>query len=298
MMSTSSLPARKTSLGVVVPLYQIDGQLEKLQAWLTIETLESVKVVLVIDKKRGELTPNIDSLIKSLPHPNCTFICGDFSSPGLARNAGLEVIVKKSNWIAFWDSDDSPNVNEFLQMIHNADSQEKDVAVGGFEIREFFSNEVLATHTVQNRSVSDLGRNVGLWRWAFRADVIEDLRFREFRMGEDQDYLFELDPSSTQILFYENIVYSYFKGRKGQATANKSLVKEIKDSYLFLLNQLWLNPKSISELRLKILIGQFLSTVKFGDPWTKVTAALVFPKCFPSYFQHLVVSRKGRNRDV
>jgi hypothetical protein len=296
-MSTSSLHAKKTSLGVVVPLHQIDGQLEKLEAWLTLETLESVKVVLVNDKKSGELTPNIDSLIKSLVHPNCTYISGDFSSPGLARNAGLELIVKDSDWIAFWDSDDSPNVIEFLQMIHNADLQEKGVAVGGFEVREFSNNALLATHTIQTRSVSDLGRNVGLWRWAFHNDVIEELRFKQFRMGEDQDFLFELDPPSTEILFYDKIVYSYFKGRKGQATENKSLVKEIKDSYLFLLNQLWQDPKSISELRFKILIRQFLSTVKFGGPWSKTTAILLFPKCLPSYLQHLAISLKGKKHD-
>lgn len=296
-MSTKSLYAKKTLLGVVVPLHQIDGQLEKLKSWLTAENLELVKVVLINDKKVGELTPNIDNLVKSLAHPNCTLISGDFTSPGLARNAGIELIVEESNWIAFWDSDDSPNLIEFLEMIHSANLFEKSFAVGGFEIREFSSNVLLATHTVHTRSVADLGRNVGLWRWAFQVEEIKEFRFKQFRMGEDQDFLFEVDPSSTQILFYKPTVYTYFKGRTGQATANKSLVKEIKNSYLFLLNQLWRDPKSVSKLRLKILLGQFLSTVKSGNPWSKIMAVLLLPKCIPSYLQHKVISLKGKKHD-
>ena len=63
---------------------------------------------------------------------NADIIQGTFGSPGSARNAGLRNI--NSRWICFWDCDDEPKIERFIEMVKAAELQDNQVAIGNFEI--------------------------------------------------------------------------------------------------------------------------------------------------------------------
>lgn len=262
---------RTPLLTAVVPIYKMDDQLETLLNWLSEETLEQVRVVLVHDEVDLVESPKIDALVFSRKHRNFNYIRGNFGSPGLARNRGLEFIENNSDWISFWDSDDSPEIEEYLKMLRMADLDSKSIAVGGYAIRKHESNELLQKRAMTKNRVSTIGRNVGIWRWAFKSQIIRGFRFQDFRMGEDQDFLFELNPKNNQVFFHRGFVYNYIQGRAGQVTANLARILEIENSYQYLLKKIISTPLLISVFQLRILQGQFLTTIKYGNSKTRLT---------------------------
>ncbi len=291
-----ALPSRNsddTLLCVIVPMHEMDEQLANLQRWLTAEVLRFIKVILVIDKEHGTPTPNIDRLVKMLESQNLQCVTDDFSSPGLARNRGLEFALGQAKWIAFWDADDIPHVSKFYSMIAAAEVNDYSFAVGSFEVRSFKNDEVKATHKIKVANLSQFGRNVGLWRWAFRAERVKHLQFQRFKMGEDQDFFFEINPSSADVSYCEDIVYSYYKGREGQATSQSSSIIEIKDSYNYIFGLLWKNPKEVSKLRIQILLGQMISVLKYCAWKDKLFGVASIFRAIPTLLRYFHILSKG-----
>jgi hypothetical protein len=291
-MSGAMSRENEIPLCVIVPIHQMDGQLEHLEQWLNRDTLEKLKVVLVNDIKPGQASPNLEILISKLNHRNFTYEKGDYSSPGLTRNRGLNCISDHLGWISFWDADDVPNIEEFLRMISSAEEKGKIYALGDFEVRDFADNELIKIHEMTNEGISQFGRNVGLWRWAFRSEGIKNVEFQRFRMGEDQDFLFDIDPLTCDVYRHNKVVYSYFKGRKEQLTSRPQQVREIVDSYNYILNKLWKDPSNVSKFRLKILQGQLLTNLRHSKWPTKIKVLISIFKASPAIYRYFTKGKK------
>ena len=70
-----------------------------------------LKLVIVIDSEKLPTSSQFENLNLS----NFEIIQGNFGSPGSTRNAGqIEV---NSKWLSFWDCDDEPNIESFLEMV-------------------------------------------------------------------------------------------------------------------------------------------------------------------------------------
>jgi hypothetical protein len=283
----------ETLLCVIVPIHQMDGQLEHLEQWLNLDTLEKLKVVLVNDIKPEQASPNLEILISKLNHRNFTYAKGDFSSPGLTRNRGLSCISNHLGWISFWDADDVPIIEEFLRMVNSAEEMGKIYALGDFEVRDFLNNELIKIHEMTNEGISQFGRNVGLWRWAFRSEGIRNVEFQRFRMGEDQDFLFDIDPLTSDVYCHNKVVYSYFKGRKGQLTSRPQQVREIVDSYNYILNKLWKDPSNVSKFRLKILQGQLFTNLRHSKWPTKIKVLISIFKALPAIYRYFTKGKQN-----
>ena len=171
----------------------------------------------------------IRELINNHSELDIHLIEGYFGSPGLARNAGLEAI-SNNGWVSFWDGDDVPLVENFIEMVNLAELNNKEIAAGGFEVVDLnlskqFSREV---HLFSGQgNYSQIALLPGIWRWAFKKQRIGDKIFKNFRMGEDQEFLDLLDIEIIEIYFYENSVYKYFVNRFGQLTSNVNSVGQL-----------------------------------------------------------------------
>lgn len=273
----------KPFLSVIVPVHNIEGNLHFLKSWLNLEILDQLRVILVHDKESVELSPQTDALVEGLTHPNFNYVTGDFKSPGMARNFGLERIDCDAEWIAFWDSDDLPNVFNFQEMILLSESHGKKFAVGGYEVQELNSIENPKVNIPTSKKLEDLGRNVGLWRWAFNVKELDLVRFQDLNMGEDQDFLFDLNPQPDEIFYSTKVVYRYHKGRNGQLTKDIRRIREIASSFKYLCKQIELNPNVITPFQIRIFTGQLLTTLKYCKWNIKVRAGIQSIRIYLTY---------------
>ena len=103
-MSAPSLPL----LSVIVPVAMGREPYTRLFAWLSQSAEHNLEVIVVIDELSGEATPEFLNEIGKYTSETFVVLKGKFGSPGGARNLGLKSA--RGDWVAFWDSDDAPNI--------------------------------------------------------------------------------------------------------------------------------------------------------------------------------------------
>ena len=263
-----------TLFAVIVPVTRMSGRLEVMHSWLRDVDSKVIEVILVHDNQDTSTGKELSEIVKNLPSQKITLIEGKFDSPGAARNAGL--VQAKSSWIVFWDSDDLPNVEEFILMIRNADSTDYKIAIGGYETISYQSEEkingILSLPTI-GKWGSNIPLNPGIWRWAFKREIVGDLRFENFLMGEDQCFLVSVEPLSKELYVHEKSVYSYYLNRPGQLTGNSLAINEITKSIRFLKKLFRSRKARPNYFELIILLRQSLTAIKKGNLQTKIYGA-------------------------
>ena len=242
-------------LSAIVPVTRMSGRLKNLDSWLGLVDLLPIEIIIVHDIQDGKTSAELLNLFKKYKNLGITIHEGQFGSPGSARNAGLAFA--QGQWIAFWDSDDLPNVVEIMTCINRA-SPEVEVIIGDFEIIRDSESKAKQHH--QNLNLVAL--NPGLWRMVLRSQITRETLFEEFLMGEDQLFVASLNLSSRKILFSRSIFYKYFKGSPHQLTSSRVALLE-NDLALRKLTRLVLAESKyqnkISEI---IRVRLFLNLVK------------------------------------
>ena len=226
-------------LSVVVPVRKMAGKLEFLINWLHQEATKSIQVIIVHDHYDDETTDELKQIISRTNTGNIRFLEGHFGNPGSARNAGLALA--DTAWISFWDSDDLPDVEEFLAMIKSADAQEAEFALGSFSVFRGSIESQGKKHVIDSKNENyfdDIAMNPGIWRWAFRSSILGNSRFLPIRMGEDVTFLADLNVVDRKIFSSSRIVYNYQTGFAGQLTSQSESISDLVISVEFLLTKL------------------------------------------------------------
>lgn len=211
------------TLGVVIPVHNMAGRLQNLEKGV-VEAAEHslpIKFTFVQDGLDRETQRELSILANKFKTESLQV---NFSSPGLTRNRGIER--NSSDWIAFWDSDDVGHPIECYNAILEARHSAK-VLIGGFRIIDE-NNIVKNIHPTNNLRAVML--NPGIWRFLFKREIIGDVRFPNYAMGEDQIFLARLNLQEEDIEYFDSCFYSYFTGIKSQATLDHARVFEIKKS--------------------------------------------------------------------
>jgi glycosyltransferase involved in cell wall biosynthesis len=151
-------------------------------------------------------------------------------NPGETRNIGLAAAT--GSWICFWDSDDYPVIDQILENVIEAEENYYQISVGNYLVGEHIKNHPVKFLDVQAaRNLSDLYSNPGLWRMAFKRDVIKDVEFPNFRMGEDQIFLFKILATLPRIHFSSRITYKYMIYSDHQLTKSPEALRDVLLSF-------------------------------------------------------------------
>jgi hypothetical protein len=209
-------------LTVIIPVHRVFNNFQdlKLSMLLAHESECAIKFILVQD---GDDDFTKKELLKLSELYGAEYVNVSVSSPGLARNAGLERV--KTKWVAFWDSDDFGHAVNSIDAIQSAPVNCMAI-VGGYEVRTAFSYKTLLT----NKPCGNLPKlmlNPGLWRFIFRTDFIGDLRFKDLEMGEDQVFLCELCLEEETVYRADTLLYIYHKEVPGQLTSKESALGDL-----------------------------------------------------------------------
>jgi len=188
------------------------------------------KVILVLDSCNLSefdaaitLSDSMDGCIKVL-QTNC-------QNPGTARNVGLQICTTR--WVTFWDSDDAAYPEELMEMILAAEKESSDVAIGRYTKVAQKDLEKNLRQTANSEKLSDknwqleVGLSPGIWRFAFKSEVIKNIVFPELRMGEDQVFIQRTFQKDVSIHLDEKIVYEYRIGNSQQLTTDRSNLNDL-----------------------------------------------------------------------
>lgn len=222
--------AEKSLLTVIVPVKNMASNLGLFGSWLTNIHDLPILVRVIVDESDDETLSEVLAIIKRAKNSQVSIIAGKYLSPGSSRNAGLRDISTK--WVTFWDSDDYPFVENVINAIVET-NEITNVIIGSYISTEF-SNTPNWTEfqkaSPSRKSIISILRNPGLWRWVFTADLINEINFPNYLMGEDQCFLAEVLLRNPVIEYSDKIFYSYSINRIGALTNNNNKYRELKSA--------------------------------------------------------------------
>ena len=272
-------------LGIIIPVSNMAGNLEKLKNTLSQGIKYGIRFIVVHDFQDSQTGEELKSLINEIGSENILLIEGEFGSPGAARNKGLEV--NSHQWVAFWDCDDLPIVNNFLEMVNKAAAEKSVVAIGSFiNISDLDSStlnkQVLDTYKPQ--ALRQIASKPGIWRFAFRKEFLQGRKFPNLRMAEDQVFLGSLELGVAKTYIEKDFVYSYFSGASHHLTSKKYVMDDLLIAAL--LTKMQLRDKNGLDygFSLELLTRQLISAILHGDYKVKTRA-----------FSEFLINYLGRN---
>ena len=186
-----------------------------------------VEIILALDNQPRVLREELELQLTGLKNRNLVLTAGNWGNPGTPRNVGLALASR--NYVAFWDSDDMPNIEGVKNSLAELIRTSSDAVLGKFSIRN--GNQFRLEPTYMNRhSISSLDQrilsNPGLWRFLFRKDVINLIQFPPFSSAEDQNFLQRFLGTSPIITEGDQNLYTYVQGGKSQLTKSPKVAEE------------------------------------------------------------------------
>lgn len=266
-------------LTAIIPVHQMGGKLQNLQAWLS--DSKEIDIILVHDLSNDSTQSELEGILSNSNFAHVLLTTGHYRSPGIARNAGFEKV--KTDFVTFWDSDDLPNPGLYSEMTKILNEGVADVCLGEYKIVNLkdHSVEVVKLHSA---SVNyEVALNPGVWRMVFRTSTIPKSPFRNHLLGEDHLFLQELKFASMKKVILRKIVYTYFYAGGGNLTSNKKLIPEL--TQVFTTTDEY-RKKSVSNEDLEfssiLLAREGITMIKSGQFLFKFKAILSLAKVFIS----------------
>lgn len=245
-------------LTVVVPVSRMAGKLELLKKWILLAQHKPIYVVVIHDWRDKETELELVSFIKSLPNESVKFISGKFGSPGITRNQAKEFI--NTNWVAYWDSDDFPNLDAVLAAIKQSENDDE-VLIGSFKT-ENFENGNTSTQIIPVKWKLSVATNPGLWRMIFRQEILQNLAFSDLLMGEDQLFIAELDIFKRKTRVFQDIFYTYQIMFEQQATRSPTSLTDLKRCLIYFREAISVTTGSNKDYYQIMYLKQIISAIK------------------------------------
>ena len=263
----------KIGLTAIIPIRRMDESTRKLKG-VVVRALEcGIEVVVVVDSQDSSERIRTMNLFSSVDYSSFRIVESLEESPGEARNVGM--VLSERQYVTFWDADDIPAITEVVEMLLRLSAEpKKKYGIGSFEIIEPMSTNVLSRQVLTEKgdSLVKIFDNPGIWRWIFLKENIQETKFQKFRMGEDQDFIADLNPKLDEIIFSNLVTYRYVKGWSNQLTNNQVAVNDLIKSIQYLAEKV-LNDEANVWHR-KFLRRQILPAVKRGSVKVKFQAIL------------------------
>ena len=242
----------------------MSGRLTHIETWLQKISHYNSEVIFLIDSSNDETFLDLKAIVDSNNYERIKIINGNFGGPGLARNFGITEA--SGDWVAFWDSDDNPNVEAFVDMVNNAQQSGKQIAIGGWtnvnSNLDIFPVRFKKTNDFELPNFFRTVRNPGIWRWAFKRPIVEGVFFPNLLMGEDQVFLANLNIDWSKVYRYKKNVYDYIQGNPSQLTTSRLAIADRLKMNQYLVKTP-VNSKNFSfftrTLRIKIKSSVFIN---------------------------------------
>jgi glycosyltransferase involved in cell wall biosynthesis len=258
----ASINRESIRLTVVTPVARMAGRLQNLNSWISTMDDPSVEIILIHDIQDEKTGVELQHLVRQLNDSRIVMIEGIFGAPGLARNAGLAIA--KGEWVCFWDSDDVPQTRKFFQMVELANAENSECAVGEFTAVHDLSLKT-KRHTLTDDYLNEIAIHPGIWRFAFKREALDGLKFSSLRMAEDQLFIAEFGIATRRLLVFPHSVYQYFLGEDFHLTRSKSARRDLPEAVDRSFSLAKAQNESDFRFTSILLCRQAITTLRVGD---------------------------------
>jgi hypothetical protein len=180
------------------------------------------------------------------------------------------------DYVAFWDSDDLPDVIKIVHVARECKNTDFEIGIGGFLTLDE-SNRVLNLYpTSLQDSLQKIAMHPGLWRMVFKSSIVKNVKFTNLLLAEDQIFLAMLKPAQKRIMFSDQIVYGYVVKREGALTTRRintsDLIEAVQCLTVLLGDESY---KPDLEFNLVLVVKNCLTVLKIGTNRQRIKAALI-----------------------
>jgi glycosyltransferase involved in cell wall biosynthesis len=218
-------------VAIVLPIHRLNTDIENILDWL-VKLPTDYQLIIIHDVKDRKFTSEEVLNFEKL-HPNLNITEGYFGGPGGARNVGLKLVNSKQ--VAFWDSDDLPNINIFNQILDMFMESKFEIAISGYTKIDVKEQSTKIITPDKSNALFQIANEVAIWRFIFKTKALQDIKFPELYLGEDQVFISRVLCDFEKFTTYSETVYNYRHNSSNQltATSNKPrLIKLIIDELL------------------------------------------------------------------
>lgn len=219
-------------VAIVLPIHRLNTDIGNILDWL-VELPMDYQLIVIHDVKERKFTREEVLNFEKL-HPNLNITEGYFGGPGGARNEGLKLVNSKQ--VAFWDSDDLPTINIFNEILDKFIESKFEIAVNGYTKIDVKKQSVKIITPDKSNGLFQIANEVAIWRFIFKTKALQDKKFPELYLGEDQVFISRVMHDFEKLTTYSESVYNYRLNSNNQltATSNKPLlIKRIIDELFF-----------------------------------------------------------------
>jgi glycosyltransferase involved in cell wall biosynthesis len=202
---------------------------------------------------------------------NCEVISGNFGGPGAARNLGINI--SSTPWLCFWDSDDYPHIESVVNAVERATTEGSSVIIGAFnrsrsDVKFYAKNDLSFSHSLET-----VANDPGIWRMVFNKNVINQNRFENIKMAEDQIFLLDLNLTSKEIFFAPSLLYTYFTAGQDKLTMNKNALNDLDSAIHKIIQRIQKDPKVLDFFNTRIVANIFRASIRNSSLRLKIKAA-------------------------
>jgi glycosyltransferase involved in cell wall biosynthesis len=237
------------------------GRLENLGSWINLVGEFSIQLIIIHDVQDESTGPELRALLYEENCNRIELIEGYFGSPGLARNAGIKLA--KGDWVAFWDSDDVPQVQQFISMLSSVSDDEVECIIGGYSTVNELNGE-MEERILPPKFSDSIALNPGIWRFAFKRESFGSLKFSNLLMAEDQLFLAQYRIFDKKFSIYDRSIYHYYFGGEFHLTQQKKALEDLLYSIEETFNTLGETSDSNFRFVSILLCRQIASCFKHG----------------------------------
>ncbi len=215
-------------VSVIVPVYNVEGYIEKCLNSLVNQTLQEIEIIVVNDGSKDNSKRIIEKFINLYPQ-KIVYLEKENGGLSDARNYGIPHA--KGEYIAFLDSDDYVNIDMYERMYQMAKRENSDMVQCNF-YWEYPDKRKLGNLEVCNnkKEMLEKGR-VEAWNKLIKREILEKAKI-EFPKGyyyEDVEFTYKLIPFLDKVSFLEEPCVHYVQREGSIANVQNERTKEIFD---------------------------------------------------------------------
>ena len=191
------------------------------------DSSQESEFIIVLDGASVSISRELQEF--SSKHSNVKLMHSHARNPGGSRNLGMTEA--KSEFLVFFDADDSFNTVEILKGLEEATNQ-PDAIIFGFTVDgKSIGKSTMHNSEAKNTSIQMLSNTLtnfpGIWRWVFRTESLAESKFLELKMGEDIVFLINFLRAERRIEFSPRVVYNYNLNLPTQLTKSTTAKQDL-----------------------------------------------------------------------
>ena len=267
-------------VSVIIPVYNVAVYLPECLDSVLGQTYPNLEIILIDDGSTDGSSKICDSYAEN--DDRIKLIHQKNKGAANAKNAGLEVV--SGSYITFLDSDDYVDPQWIERMVSALEASEADVSECNFYIEytdhsdcgngDAFCNNVFTGREYMAQYL-DLWSNSLFWNKLFKAELTEEIRFRnERRCIDDEFYTYKVVGMAKKIARIPAILYHYRQRKSGAILSNKNALQRTEDALEVLEERYWWISNRFPELKTYYLSHDIRSLQYFAlsFPFTESSA--------------------------